>query len=105
MNNMIYVIVIFLMLFMILLKTTLREESLVVETSMLQKTPLFVLKVLKLFLFHFPMLVSLCFFDLFSYNIPRHRKWVRLKRVSYFLLMLSFSSNPYFYESIFYRRA
>src|ERR1041385_1281302 len=50
------------------------------------KTPLFMLKDLKFFLFHFPMLVSLCFFDLFSYNIPRHRKWVRLKCVSYFLL-------------------
>src|SRR3954466_12921774 len=30
------------------------------------KTPLFLKKVLKLFLFHLPMLVYLCFFDLFS---------------------------------------
>src|ERR1044071_9509399 len=50
------------------------------------KTPLFMLKVLKLFLFHLPMLVSLCFFDLFSYKMPMHRKWVRLKCVSYLLL-------------------
>src|ERR1043165_3040983 len=156
MNNMIYVIVIFLMLFMMLLKITLREESLVVETSMtldcpiilvksptpenfalikaqcdglhlsyhpknrvekntrvlvgheqhdlcdnyildvvhdatenyfergkfgcrnfqVTKTPLFMLKVLKMFLFDLPMLVTLCFFDLFSYKFPMHRKWV-----------------------------
>src|ERR1041384_7867079 len=50
------------------------------------KTPLFMLKVLKMFLFHLPMLVSLCFLDLFSYKFPRHRKWVRLKRVSHLLL-------------------
>src|SRR4051812_3124001 len=37
MNNMIYVIVIFLMLFMIPLKIILREGSLVVETSILLK--------------------------------------------------------------------
>jgi hypothetical protein len=50
------------------------------------KTPLFLLKVFKLFLFHLPMHVTLCFFDLFSYEMPMHRKWVRLKCVSYFLL-------------------
>ena len=50
------------------------------------KTPLFMLKVLKLFLFHLPMHVTLCFFDLFSYKMPMHRKWVRLKCVSYLLL-------------------
>src|ERR1041385_913717 len=37
MNNMIYVIVTLLMLFMILLKITFREKSMIVETSMLQK--------------------------------------------------------------------
>src|SRR3954462_4782074 len=43
------------------------------------KFPLFMLKILKLHLFCFPMLVALCFFDLFSYKIPMHRKRVRLK--------------------------
>src|SRR3954467_11683030 len=41
------------------------------------KTPLFMLKVLKLLLFHLPMPVTWCFHDLFSYKFPRHRKWVR----------------------------
>src|SRR4051812_23277391 len=50
------------------------------------KTPLLMLKVLKLFFFHLPMHVTLCFFDLFSYKFPMHRKWVRLKCVPYFLL-------------------
>src|ERR1041385_314431 len=50
------------------------------------KTPLFMLKVLKLFFFHLPMLVTLCFHDLFSYKFPMHRKWIRLKFVSNFLL-------------------
>ena len=49
------------------------------------KIPLFVLKFLELHLFSFPMLVSLCFHELFLYKIPMHRKWVRLKCVSYFL--------------------
>src|SRR3954471_8307649 len=50
------------------------------------KFPLFMLKILKLHLFCFPMLVSLCFHDLFLYNIPMHRKWVRLKCVLNLLL-------------------
>ena len=45
------------------------------------KTALFMLKVLNLHLFHLPMLVALCFNNLFYYNIPLHRKWVRLKCV------------------------
>ena len=45
------------------------------------KSPLFMLKVLKLHLFCLPMLVTLCFVDLFSYKIPLHKKWVRLKCV------------------------
>jgi hypothetical protein len=49
------------------------------------KFPLFMLKILKLHLFYLPMLVTMCFFDLFSYKIPMHRKWVRLKCVSYLL--------------------
>jgi hypothetical protein len=47
--------------------------------------PLFMLKVLKLHLFCFPMLVALCFHDLFLYKILFHRKLVRLKSVSYLL--------------------
>ena len=43
------------------------------------KIPLFVLEVLKLDLLHLPMLAALCFNDLFYYNIPLHRKWVRLR--------------------------
>ena len=50
------------------------------------KSSLFMLKFLKLHLFCLPMLVTLCFIDLFSYNISMHRKWVRLKYVSYFSL-------------------
>ena len=45
------------------------------------KSSLFMLKFLKLHLFCLPMLVTLCFIDLFSYKIPLHRKWVRLKCV------------------------
>jgi hypothetical protein len=49
------------------------------------KSPLFMLKVLMLHLFCLPMIVTLCFIDLFSYKIPLHRKWVKLKCVWYFL--------------------
>src|SRR4051812_11224268 len=59
------------------------------------KTPLLLLKLLKLFLFHLPMLVTLCFHDLFLYKIPTHRKWVRLKCVSHFLLDALFCFNSY----------
>ena len=45
------------------------------------KTPLFMLKVLKLHLLYLPMLNALCFIDLFSYKMPMHRKRVRLKCV------------------------
>ena len=38
------------------------------------KFPLFMLKILELHLFCFPMLAALCFHDLFSYNIHLHRK-------------------------------
>ena len=43
--------------------------------------PFFMLKVLKLHLLCLPMLITMCFIDLFSYKIPMHRKWVRLKSV------------------------
>jgi hypothetical protein len=49
------------------------------------KFPLFMLKVLMLYLFCLPMLVAFCFNNLFSYKITLHRKWVRLKHVSYLL--------------------
>jgi hypothetical protein len=57
------------------------------------KTPLFILKVPKLLLFYLP---TTCLFDLFSYKIPMHRKWVRLKCVSYLPLDALFSFNSYF---------
>src|ERR1043165_6752715 len=59
------------------------------------KTPLFWLKALKLFLFHLVMHATLCFFDLFSYKFPKHRKWVRLKCVSHLLLDFLFCFNSY----------
>jgi hypothetical protein len=65
------------------------------------KTPLFILKVPKLLLFYLPMLVTICFFDLFSYKIPMYRKWVRLKCVLYLLLDALFCFNSYFlYEHL-----
>src|SRR3954464_13238715 len=59
------------------------------------KTPLFLLKVLKLLLFHLPMLVTLCFHDLFIYKFPMHRKWVRLKCLSHLFLDVLFCFNSY----------
>jgi hypothetical protein len=49
------------------------------------KFPLFMLKFLKLHLFRFPMLVALCFHDLFLYKTLFHRKWFRFKFVLYLL--------------------
>src|SRR4051812_34386313 len=46
------------------------------------KTPLLMLKILKLLWFHLPMIVTLFFVNLFLYKIPMHRKWVRIKFVS-----------------------
>ena len=43
--------------------------------------PLFMLKFGKLHLFCLPMLVTLCFNDLFSYKILMHRKRIKLKCV------------------------
>jgi hypothetical protein len=43
------------------------------------KFPLFMLKVLKLHLIYLSMLAIMCFFYLFHYKMPMHRKWVRLK--------------------------
>ena len=60
------------------------------------KTPLYMLKFLKLHLFYLSMLVALCFMNLFIYKIPFHRKWVRLKFVLNFLLDALFCFNSYF---------
>jgi hypothetical protein len=45
----------------------------------------FMLKFLKLHLFCLPMLVDLCFHDLFLYKTLFHMKWFRFKFVSYLL--------------------
>ena len=57
----------------------------VCKSFQVTKTPLFVLKVLKLHLLHIPMLVALCFNDLFYYKAPMHRKSVRFKHILYIL--------------------
>ena len=60
------------------------------------KTPLYVLKFLKLYLFYLPMLVTLLFMNLFIYKIPMHRKHVRLKCVLNLLLDALFCFKYYF---------
>ena len=57
-----------------------------------KKFPLFMVNILKLCLFCLPMLVTLCFNNLFSYKIPMHRKHVRLKCVWYLLIDALFCS-------------
>jgi hypothetical protein len=47
--------------------------------------PLFLLEFLKLHLFYLSMFATMCLIDLFSYKIPKHRKWFRFKCVSYLL--------------------
>jgi hypothetical protein len=64
--------------------------------SYVTNTPLFILKSLKFLLFYLPILVTMCFFDLFSYKIPMHRKWVRHKCVLYLLLDALFGLHSYF---------
>ena len=49
------------------------------------KFPLYVLKILKLCLFCFLVLVDSCSIKLFAHKIPVHRKWVRLKCASHML--------------------
>ena len=58
-----------------------------------KKFPLFMVNILKLCLFCLPMLVALCFNELFYCNIPMHRKHVRLKCVWYLLLDALFCSS------------
>ena len=60
------------------------------------KFPLFMLKFLKFYLFCLPMLATLCSIDLFFYRIILHRKWGRLKCVSYLLLDALFYFNSCF---------
>src|ERR1041384_295832 len=57
------------------------------------KFPLFMLKVLKLHCFCLPMLIALCFNELFYCNIPMHRKHVRLKCVWHLLLYALFCAS------------
>ena len=57
------------------------------------KISLSMLKVSKLHLFCLPMLISLCFNQLFFYKIPLHRKWGRLKFGWYFLLDALFCAS------------
>src|SRR3954463_4989212 len=49
------------------------------------KFPIYVLKILKLFLFCLPMLVDYCSHKLFAHKIPMHRKWFRIKCASHIL--------------------
>ena len=49
------------------------------------KFPLYVLKVLKLYLFCLPMLVDSSSYKLCAHKIPRHRNWVRFKCASHIL--------------------
>ena len=47
--------------------------------------PLYVLKVLKLYLFCLHMLVDSCSYKFYAHKIHRHRKWVRFKCASHIL--------------------
>ena len=49
------------------------------------KFPLYVLKVLKLYLFCLPMIVDCCSYKLCTPKVPRHRKCVRFKYSSHIL--------------------
>src|SRR4051812_32609761 len=65
------------------------------------KTPLSMLKILKVVFFYLPMLDTLCFIYLFSYNMPMHRKHVRLKcDLSLLLLCSLLCFNFYSFVSI-----
>src|SRR4051794_41076375 len=66
------------------------------------KTPLFMLKVLKMFLFHLPMLVLFAYLIYFLIRFLCIGSGLGLNLFHIFFLMLSFASNPYFDESNFY---
>ena len=57
------------------------------------KTPLFMLKVLKLFLFHLPMHVTLCFFDYFPISFIGIGSGLGLNVFHICFLMFSFAST------------
>jgi hypothetical protein len=59
------------------------------------KFPLFMLQILKLYLFCLPMLVTMCLVALFSYKIPMYRKWFRFKKIHICFLMLSLASSSF----------
>jgi hypothetical protein len=59
------------------------------------KFPFFMLKILKLHLFCFPMLVALCFHDLFVYKIFFIGSGLDLKVFHICFLMLSFASSSF----------
>src|SRR4051812_48699417 len=66
-----------------------------------RKTPLSMLKILKVLLFYLHMLDTLCFIDLFSFKMPMHRKHVRLKcGLSLLLLCSLLCFNSYYFVSI-----
>ena len=54
------------------------------------KFPLYVLKVLKLYLFFLPMLVDSCSYKLCVHKIPRHWKWVSLHDALFMFQFFSF---------------
>src|SRR4051812_46731632 len=96
MKSMLYVIAILSSLFMRLLKKFYERGKYGCRIFHGTKTPLYVLKVLKLLLFYLPMLVTLFYVNLFVYNIPIHRKRVRLKCLLNFLPDALFYFNSYF---------
>ena len=59
------------------------------------KFPLYVLKVLKLYLFFLPMLVDSCSYKLCVHKIPRNRSWLESNVLVIFFMMLSLCFNSY----------
>ena len=55
------------------------------RSAIISSLPLYVLKVLKLYLFYLPMLVDSYSHKLCAHKIPRHSKWVRFKCSSHIL--------------------
>ena len=55
------------------------------RSAIISTFPLYVLKVLKLYLFCLPMLVDSCSNKLCSHKIPRNSKWVRFKCASHII--------------------
>ena len=70
------------------------------RSAIISSFSLYVLKVLKLYLFFLPMLVDSCSYKLCAHKIPRHRKWVDLNMLVIFFMMLSLCSSLIFHVSI-----